>query len=121
MSQVAIALLAVITVILGAAVLKASAAVTMPLAFVFFAPVLVHPIQTRFSERCPPGCNGWGWLRPCSRLSALGPFAGAPIWISLQPVMSRAPQYLDQLQQQWHAFGDWCWPARPAAFRKGSI
>ena len=53
MGKVAVALLAVITVILGAAALKPSAAVTMPLAFAFFAAVLVHPIQTGLSERLP--------------------------------------------------------------------
>ena len=53
MGKVAVALLAVITVILGAAALKASAAVTMPLAFAFFAAVLVQPIQAGLSERLP--------------------------------------------------------------------
>ena len=107
MGKVAVALLAVITVILGAAALKASAAVTMPLAFAFFAAVLVHPIQAGLSERLPPRLQWLGLVAAMLVFVGIWAFAGALIWISLQPVMSRAPQYLDQLQQQWHALGDW--------------
>jgi predicted PurR-regulated permease PerM len=107
MGKVAVALLAVITVILRAAALKASAAVTMPLAFAFFAAVLVHPIQTRLGERLPHRLQWLGLVAAMLVFVGTWAFAGALIWISLQPVMSRAPQYLDQLQQQWHALGDW--------------
>jgi predicted PurR-regulated permease PerM len=107
LSKVAVGLLAVITVILGAAALQASAGVTMPLAFAFFVAVLVHPIQTGLSERLPDRLQWLGLVAAMLVFVGVWAFAGALIWISLQPVMSRAPQYLDQLQQQWHALGDW--------------
>jgi AI-2 transport protein TqsA len=107
MNQVGGALLAVITVILGAAALKASAAVTMPLAFAFFAAVLVYPIQAGLSERLPGRLQWLGLVAAMLVFVGAWAFAGALIWISLQPVMSRAPQYLDQLQQQWHTLADW--------------
>jgi predicted PurR-regulated permease PerM len=107
LGTVAVGLLAVIAVILGAAALKASAAVTMPLAFAFFVTALVHPIQTRLSERLPDRLHWLGLVAAMLVFVGVGAFAGALIWLSVQPVMTRAPQYLDQLQQQWHVLGDW--------------
>jgi predicted PurR-regulated permease PerM len=107
LGTVAVGLLAVIAVILGAAALKASAAVTMPLAFAFFVAVLVHPIQTGLAERLPDRLHWLGLVAAMLVCVGVGAFAGALIWLSLQPVLSRAPHYLDQLQQQWHALGDW--------------
>ena len=105
--QVAVGLLAVIAVILCAAALRASAVVTMPLAFAFFVAVLVHPIESALDERLPRGFRWLGLL--AAMLTVVGTLALALglIWISLPPVLSRAPQYLGQLQQKWNAFAGW--------------
>jgi predicted PurR-regulated permease PerM len=106
LGTVAVGLLAVIAVILGAAALKASAAVTMPLAFAFF---MAGPgsSDSGLGERLPDRLHWLGLVAAMLVCVGVGAFAGALIWLSLQPVLSRAPHYLDQLQQQWHALGDW--------------
>jgi AI-2 transport protein TqsA len=105
--HVIVGLLAVIAVILGAAALRASAVVTMPLAFAFFVAVLVHPIQRRLSAGLP----SWlGWLSVLvTMLFVVGVLAVAIglVWFSLPPVASRAPEYLDQLQSYWESLRNW--------------
>jgi AI-2 transport protein TqsA len=104
---VIVGLLAVIAVILGAAALKASAVVTMPLAFAFFLAILVHPIERSLDERLPNGLRWLGLIAAMLTVVGALAFALGLIWISLQPVLSRAPQYLDQLQQKWAALTNW--------------
>jgi AI-2 transport protein TqsA len=105
--HVIVGLLAVIAVILGAAALKASAVVTMPLAFAFFVAVLVHPIQRRLAAVLPSWLD---WLSVLvTMLLVVGVLALAVglVWFSLPPVASRAPEYLDQLQSYWESLRTW--------------
>ena len=69
-SKVVVGLLSVITVILTAWALKASAVVTMPLAFAFFVAILVHPIERSLAARLPGGWSGSASPARCSPSSA---------------------------------------------------
>jgi AI-2 transport protein TqsA len=106
-SKVVVALLSVITVILTAWALKASAVVTMPLAFAFFVAILVHPIERTLAARLPRRLE---WLGvTCAMLAVVGTLvlALSLIALALEPVVARAPQYADQLQAQWDSLRSW--------------
>jgi AI-2 transport protein TqsA len=106
-SKVVVGLLSVITVILTAWALKASAVVTMPLAFAFFVAILVHPIERTLAARLPRRLE---WLGvACAMLAVVGTLALALslIALALEPVVARAPQYADQLQGQWDSLRAW--------------
>src|SRR5687768_16339010 len=106
-SKVVIGLLSVIAVILTAWALKASAVVTMPLAFSFFVAILVHPIERTLAARLPPRLE---WLGvTCAMLAVVGTLvlALSLIALALEPVVARAPQYADQLQGQWESLRSW--------------
>lgn len=106
-SRVVVGLLSVIVVILSAWALKASAVVTMPLAFAFFVAILVHPIERSLAQRLPRRLE---WLGvTCAMLAVVGTLllALALVGLALQPVVARAPQYLEQLQAQWDNLGSW--------------
>jgi AI-2 transport protein TqsA len=79
----------------------------MPLAFAFFVAILVHPIDSWLSERLPAALRWLGLV--VAMLVVIGSlaFAVGLVWISLEPVISRAPQYIDRLQQKWSALTDW--------------
>lgn len=105
--NVVVGLLSVIAVILSAWALKASAVVTMPLAFAFFVAILVHPIERALAIRLPRRLE---WLGvTCAMLAVVGTLvlALALVAIALEPVVARAPQYVDQLQNQWESLGSW--------------
>ena len=102
-SKAVVGLLSVIAVILSAWALKASAVVTMPLAFAFFVAILVHPIERSLAARLP---DKLGWLGvACAMLAVVGTLALAVALLSftLAPVLERAPQYGDDLYRQWEA------------------
>jgi predicted PurR-regulated permease PerM len=105
--QVVVGLLAVIAVILIAAALQAAAVVMMPLAFAFFVVVLVHPVEEFLAARLPARLQ---WLSLVLSMllvvSALA-LAVALIWLTFLPVMERAPDYLDRLQDQFTALRTW--------------
>jgi predicted PurR-regulated permease PerM len=106
-SKVVVVLLSVITVILTAWALKASAVVTMPLAFAFFVAILVHPIERTLAARLPRRLE---WLGvTCAMLAVVGTLvlALSLIALALEPVVARAPQYADQLQAQWDSLRSW--------------
>ena len=89
-----------ITVILTAAALKASAPVTMPLAFAYFLAVLVYPLQVWLGDHLPARLR---WLAvPLTMLAVVGVLviALALLVIALQIAVSGAPQYLDLLEQR---------------------
>jgi predicted PurR-regulated permease PerM len=102
-----VALLAVIAVILMAAALRAAAVVMMPLAFAFFIVVLVHPVEELVAARLPARLQ---WLAIVLSMllvvSALALALGL-IWLTLPPVMARAPDYLDRFQDQLIALRTW--------------
>jgi AI-2 transport protein TqsA len=106
-SKVVIGLLSVIAVILTAWALKASAVVTMPLAFAFFVAILVHPIERTLAARLPRRLEWLGVV--CAMLAVVGTLvlALSLIALALEPVVARAPQYADQLQAQWDSLRSW--------------
>jgi predicted PurR-regulated permease PerM len=91
-------LLAPITLILCAAALKLSAEVTMPLAFVYFLAVLVQPMKVWLQAHLPR------WLRwlavPLTMLTVVAAVALAIslLSMSLEPVISRGPDYAQRFQ-----------------------
>jgi AI-2 transport protein TqsA len=91
-------LLAPITLIVGAAALKLSAEVTMPLAFAYFLAVLVQPLQVWLQAHLPR------WLRwlavPLTMLTVVAVVALAIslLSMSLEPVISRGPDYAQRFQ-----------------------
>jgi AI-2 transport protein TqsA len=106
-SRVTIGLLAVIAVILGAAALRASAVVAMPLAFAFFVAVLVHPVEEFLAARLPTGLR---WLSlVASMLLVVSVLALAVMLISITvtPVIAGLPGYLEQLQGQLRDLSAW--------------
>jgi AI-2 transport protein TqsA len=106
-SKAVVGLLSVIAVVLTAWALKASAVVTMPLAFAFFVALLVHPIERALATRLPRRLE---WLGvTCAMLAVVGTLALALalVAVALGPVAARAPQYVDQLQAQWESLSSW--------------
>jgi AI-2 transport protein TqsA len=91
-------LLAPITLILCAAALKLSADVTMPLAFAYFLAVLVQPMKVWLQRALPR------WLRwlavPLTMLTVIAVLALAIglLSISLEPVITRGPEYADRFE-----------------------
>ena len=91
-------LLAPITLILCAAALKLSADVTMPLAFAYFLAVLVQPLKVWLRRALPH------WLRwlavPLTMLTVIAVLALAIglLSISLEPVITRGPEYADRFE-----------------------
>jgi AI-2 transport protein TqsA len=106
-SKVVVGLLSVIAVILTAWALKASAVVTMPLAFAFFVAILVHPIERTLAAHLPRRLEWLGVV--CAMLAVVGTLVLALTLIGLAfgPVVARAPQYADQLQAQWDSLRSW--------------
>ncbi|MFE4105753.1 AI-2E family transporter [Almyronema epifaneia] len=89
-------LLAVIATVLVVWALKATHAVTMPLAFAFFIAVLVHPLQRSLNRRLPR------WLTLIAILLLLAAVAGvaiAALELSVDLIEPKLPQYSDRLQQ----------------------
>ncbi len=91
-------LLAPIALILCAAALKLSAAVTTPLALAYFLAVLMQPVQVWLRSKLPR------WLRwlavPLTMLSVVAVLALAIsiLSLSLEPVISRGPDYAQRFQ-----------------------
>ena len=91
-------LLAPITLILCAAALKLSAEVTMPLAFAYFLAVLVQPMKVWLQAALPR------WLRwlavPLTMLTVVAVIALAIslLSMSLEPVITRGPDYAQRFQ-----------------------
>jgi AI-2 transport protein TqsA len=106
-SKVVVGLLSVIAVILSAWALKASAVVTMPLAFAFFVAILVHPIERTLAARLPRRLEWLGVM--CAMLAVVGTLllALGLVTLALEPVVARAPQYADQLQARWQDLTSW--------------
>jgi AI-2 transport protein TqsA len=106
-SKVVVGLLSVIAVILTAGALKASAVVTMPLAFAFFVAILVHPIERALAARLPARLEWLGVI--CAMLAVVGTLviALALVAVALEPVVARAPQYADQLLSEWESLRSW--------------
>jgi AI-2 transport protein TqsA len=105
--KVVVGLLSVIAVILSAWALKASAVVTMPLAFAFFVAILVHPIERSLAAHLPDKLE---WLGvACAMLAVVGALALAVALLSftIAPVIERAPQYADDLHRQWESLRAW--------------
>jgi AI-2 transport protein TqsA len=96
--DVVVWLLAPITLILCAAALKLSAAVTLPLALAYFLAVLVQPLQVWLRARLPR------WLRwlavPLTMLTVVAvlAFAISLLSVSVEPVISRGPDYAQRFQ-----------------------
>ena len=105
--KVVVWLLGVIAAILIAAALKASAPVTMPLAFAYFLAVLVYPMQVWLGDRLPERLHGLAVL--LTMLAVLGVLAlGIGLLVfALQLVVSGAPEHIDQLENRLGALRDW--------------
>jgi AI-2 transport protein TqsA len=104
--DVVVWLLAVIAVILAAAALRASAPVTMPLAFAYFLAVLVYPLQMWLGDHLPARLR---WLPvPLTMLAVVAvlAIALALLAVALQLAVRGAPQYLDLLEQRLVAWQD---------------
>jgi AI-2 transport protein TqsA len=106
-SKAVIGLLSVIAVILTAWALKASAVVTMPLAFAFFVAILVQPIERTLAARLPRRLEWLGVI--CAMLTVVGTLALALglVALALGPVVAGAPRYVDQLEAQWQSLSSW--------------
>lgn len=85
-------LLAVLTVVAIAFALKATAPVSLPLAFALFLMALAWPLYRWIEERTAAGWAVLGSL--LALLLAAGLFVGA-IWLAAAPVLERAPRYAD--------------------------
>ena len=97
-------LMAIIASILVVAALKATQAISMPLAFAFFITILVHPLQQRLEKRLPR------WLSLILVLLLLGAIVGIAIGalsLSGEIIEPKVPQYLDRLQQMWSTVQAW--------------
>jgi predicted PurR-regulated permease PerM len=105
--KVIVGLLAVIAVILIAAALRASAPVTLPLAFAYFLAVLVHPMQTWLSERLPGRLQGLSV--PLTMLAVVGvlALAVALLVLALQLMVGGLPEHVDRLGERFQAWRDW--------------
>jgi len=106
-SGVIVGLLAVIAVILVAAALRASAPVTLPLAFAYFLAVVVYPMQLWLAERLPDRVQGVSVLLTMLAVVGVLALALALLALALQLMVSGAPEHLDRLEQQFEAWRDW--------------
>jgi predicted PurR-regulated permease PerM len=104
--DVVVWLLAVITVILTAAALKASAPVSMPLAFAYFLAVLVYPLQVWLGDHLPARLRLLAVPLTMLAVVAVLALALALLAIALQLAVSGAPQYADRLEQRLTALQD---------------
>ncbi|MGC9526307.1 MAG: AI-2E family transporter [Limnospira sp.] len=97
-------LLSIIAIILIVASLRATRAVSMPLAFAFLIAVLVNPLQTWLERRLPQ------WLSLAIVLSVivavLGVLIGA-IDLSLELIEPKVPGYIDRFQQIAQTIQSW--------------
>ncbi|MEB3887034.1 AI-2E family transporter [Lyngbya sp. CCY1209] len=89
-------LLSIIAIILIVASLRATRAVSMPLAFAFLIAILVNPLQTRLERRLPQ------WLSLAIVLSVIAAVLGVLIGaidLSLELIEPKVPGYIDRFQQ----------------------
>jgi AI-2 transport protein TqsA len=105
--QVVVWLLGVIAAILVAAVLKASAPVTMPLAFAYFLAVLVYPLQVWLGDRLPERLHGLAVFLTMLAVLAVLALAIGLLVFALQLVVSGAPEHLNQLESRLGTLRDW--------------
>ena len=97
-------LMAVIASILVVAALKATEAISMPLAFAFFIVILVHPLQKRLERRLPR------WLSLILVLLLLCAIVGLAVGalsLSAEIIEPKVPEYLDRLQEMAIIARDW--------------
>ncbi len=97
-------LMAIITTILVVAALKATRAISMPLAFAFFIVVLVYPLQNKLEEKLPR------WLSVIIILLLLGgivSIAEGILSLSGEIIEPKIPQYLDRLQKLTEMAQSW--------------
>lgn len=97
-------LLVIIATILIVAALKATYAITMPLAFAFFIAVLVHPLQRWLNHYLPR------WLSLLIVMLALAAVVGLAISaleLSAEIIEPKAPEYLDRLQEILQTATSW--------------
>ncbi len=100
-------LLAPITLILSAAALKLSVAVTLPLAFAYFLTVLVQPLQVWLRHRLPRRLR---WLAvPLTMLTVVATLvlAISALSMTLEPVISRGPDYAQRFEDWLHGALGW--------------
>jgi predicted PurR-regulated permease PerM len=89
-------LLVVLAFVAGIWFLRASYAVTMPLAFAVFLVALAWPIQQWLHRRLPPGLSFVGTLLAMFLVLAIF-FAG--IYFSIGMIAEQAPEYTDEFQE----------------------
>jgi AI-2 transport protein TqsA len=100
-------LLAPITLIVIAAALKLSVAITLPLAFSYFLAVLVQPLQVWLRRRLP---RRLGWLAvPVTMLTIVATIvlAIAVLSLSFGPVISRGPSYAERFEDWFYGALGW--------------
>ena len=102
-----VALLAVIAVILAAGALRATTLVTMPLAFAFFVAVVMYPLEQALADRLPRRLQWLAVLLTMLLIVSVAAAAVALISLALVPVTTRAPGYVDMLQQQIDGLRSW--------------
>jgi predicted PurR-regulated permease PerM len=102
-------LLAIIAVILVGAMLKATASVTLPLAFALFLTAIFWPLQRRFAKRMPRGAAVM--LSLLAFLLVVSIFVGL-LWLSgtvvaqgWQPYSDQFARYQDQAQSWLQSYG----------------
>ena len=97
-------LMAIIATILVVAALKATRAISMPLAFAFFIAILVHPLQQKLEQKFPR------WLSLILVLLLLCAIVGLAVGalsLSAEIIEPKVPQYLDRLQEIATVVQDW--------------
>lgn len=97
-------LLIIIAVILSVQALKATRPVTMPIAFAFFIAVLAQPLQTGLERRMPKWLSMVGVLIVLAAILAV---LGGAVWLSLELVEPKLPQYADRLQSIVNSMQAW--------------
>lgn len=97
-------LLAIIATILIVSALKATSAVTMPLAFAVFLAILVHPMHCWLNRRLPRAVS---LTIVMLVLAAVLGLAIAALGLSVELVEPKVPEYSDRLQQMIQTSVSW--------------
>lgn len=98
-SKAVMILLGVITVILIGWALKATFIITMPLVLAFFLATLLRPVQRWLNDRLAPRLHWLSLVAVMGLFVLVLAFGIGAVWISIERVAEKAPQYQEQFQQ----------------------
>lgn len=102
--KLAVGLLVVITLILVGMALRATYIVTLPLVLAFFLALLVRPIQTAITRRVPRWLHWLGTAVAMLALFAVLALAALAVFVAVQLIQDKWPEYRDQLSGIWQRF-----------------